>query len=339
MFEEHARPNGAKHATGPPSRRGRAAWPRAARRASRTVRQPHGAHRRAALTGHPGKAAHLLGEEVGEAAKGPRGTREHVEPKGRGRGDGRRVQRHAAHAVAGPRAGLVEGHVRVAPQGRARRGRRAPCRGRLRSARPRRRGLPRRRRVPRDGRSGCRRARGPGPRGSCAGRRRRGRGTRRGRAPSYRRWAVSRRLRGRAGRRTGLAGVWPVGSSTRSRGRARMRLATSPAAVSPTWPGSSRTSSEAGAIAGVLLVALPPAVSAPAELAANRGNPGLEARDGLADEMRRRVVLGPLAQGTDSDVEPPRLLCSSPRRITITVGGSSQQEERMAPPSCPRRCE
>ena len=35
---------------------------------------------------------------------------------GGGRGDGRGVERHAPHAVAGPRAGLVEGHVRVAPE-------------------------------------------------------------------------------------------------------------------------------------------------------------------------------------------------------------------------------
>jgi hypothetical protein len=35
---------------------------------------------------------------------------------GRGRLDGRRVQCHTAHVVAGPRAGLVEGDVRIAPQ-------------------------------------------------------------------------------------------------------------------------------------------------------------------------------------------------------------------------------
>ena len=75
-----------------------------------------------------------------------------------------------------------------------------------------------------------------------------------------------------------------------------MRLATSSAAVSPTWRASSRTSSEAGAIAAVLRVARPPAVLAAAQLAADRGQLDLEARDGLADEMRRRVATGALAQ-------------------------------------------
>ena len=46
-------------------------------------------------------------------------------------------------------------------------------------------------------------------------------------------------------------GVWPVGSSTRARGRARIRLATSSAAVSPTWRASSRTSSDGDAMRAV----------------------------------------------------------------------------------------
>ena len=136
---------------------------------------------------------------------------------GRGRRDGRRVQRHAAHAVAGPRAGLVEGDVRVAPQAEDGEVDRRGVEHRLVA-----RGLglgvgggavERLAAADRDaGELAIERRRG-----SCAGRRApRPRYSSRPSTVDVPRWAASRRPRGARSAAYRPRGVWPVGSSTRS---------------------------------------------------------------------------------------------------------------------------